>query len=305
MKNSIIILTMLSSLAASSFAAEKKHQLRQWQGKSGKPVIAKFISYTKGKISLQSASGKRVQFHLSKLSNQDKIYVRSITRDSKIKFTHPTLNDTERLLIPSLNQVNFGNTDSNCGPNAVANFLLWWDKEGVLPLPYKHKDLDDLADKLHKDLESAMRSKNGTSYGELAKGLDKFFIKKKIHHKYNRKVERLDPTIENLEKATKGDTMSVLSVQTLKNNRFDEGHYISVISCKDGIITFNTWGHKFTGKLKPGIMNKKKVIFIELVREPGSSIYHWVVENGGGFVIEAEDHLFTVSISKRTKKKAK
>lgn len=296
-------LIILGVLLAVSAQAREKHQLRQWTGESGKKVIAKYKSFQNGRVNLQTIKGNKVSVSLKTISNDDKIYLRRITRDPKITFDHPTLTSEHRKLIPTLNQSEFGNTNNNCGPNAISNFLLWWDQNGVMPLPYKEKELDKLADDLHSDLERTMRSKNGTSASEMKEGLKKYFERKKLHAYYSFEFDQIEATMENLESSTSGDKIAVLSLKTLDNGRLDEGHYVSLVSVKGDIIEFNTWGMNLKGKLREGVIDKQKGYFIEVVANPGNRIFTWLTEDGGGFFIEESDKITTLGVTKRDKPK--
>ncbi len=298
----IVLISTFALLTGMVNATEKQHY-RQWVDSTGKSVTAKFESYSNGKVTLKSVQGDRQSFAIKSLSDADKAYLRSTTRDNRIKFKHPELKQSDRLLVPSITETPFGTTDENCGPDAVANFMLWWDRHGVLPLPYKDKDTEDLTNRLQRELEASMRCSTNTKKVDFVAGLKHYFKKRELHEWYDIKVEHKDATLDSIKEATKGDQLAVLSLQILKNGKQDESHFVSLISFKDDVITFDTWGQRFSGRLKPGVNGKEEVLFVELTRSPGSFSYDWITEQGGGFVITKKDYLVTTSISKLAKKR--
>ena len=90
---------------------------------------------------------------LSKLSNQIN-YLRAITRNHNIKFSHPEATQSSRQLIPSLNQTCSGHPTT--AGQSLPNFPLV-DQSGYCP-SLQRKNLEKLADEIHRDIKNVMHT---------------------------------------------------------------------------------------------------------------------------------------------------
>ena len=293
-------LFLILSLSTCSLLATEYYQFRQWTSSSGEKVTAKYLSSDNNSVTLIDSQNSSKTIPISKLSNEDRIYIRSITRNQEIKFRQPEVTNAMRLLIPSLQYDLFGSTNTNGAAVAAANFFLWWDQQGVLPLPYSEKKLDELADSLHRDLKNTLPT-NDQKPQELKNGLAQFIERKALQKKYTPSFEFQKATEDNLKDASRKGEMCLLSLSTLKNGRIDKGRYVSVIALNQQIIQFNTWGQNFIGVVRPGTLNSEKGVFIDIVRDPGTPAYDWITKQGGGFFInEKTDFIATMQFVRKT-----
>jgi len=172
--NLSFVKTILCFLVFTCFA--NAEELKHWKLKNGEVIMARYKKYKDGWVLLESANKVEKSIKVSELSIADQISVKRKTGDLRIKIPNRTISDELRKLVPATSQTDLGGRNS-CGPNAVANFLLWWDLVGVLPLPYKEKDLREKSIELHDDLERYMKSGNGTNFKEMGVGFKKYLAK--------------------------------------------------------------------------------------------------------------------------------
>lgn len=165
--------------------------------------------------------------------------------------------------IPSFNQSEFkGGQSENCGPNAVANFVIWWDRIGLLPLPILKGDERDRAEWAHERLYGAMNSGGGTSSDGVVEGFKTYLARyypqiataQFIHlggpyQIANREIRPF--TVQAASELVRDGNVAILSISQTENGRPVAGHWVSVATLdSEGRVTLNTWGYRFHGKLK-------------------------------------------------------
>jgi hypothetical protein len=161
-----------------------------------------------------------------------------------------------------------GGQSENCGPNAVADFIVWWDRTGLLPLPLpKQRDEMAKAEWVHERLFGLMRSGGGTSLPALCEGVKAFFER----HYEGKARPRFDVlgmrgnylqgiisgpeakpfTLAAVAEQCTGHKAVVLQLSQLTNGRPDAGHYVALLTADaEGKVLVNTWGRQFRGRLK-------------------------------------------------------
>lgn len=157
----------------------------------------------------------------------------------------------DRTEIPTLDQAKYGHKASDCVPNAYAMFFMWWDEHANLKIP-RGRNFDDKAEWIHKELARAFGTRNnrGTYYDDVDSGLTEFFERRyadtatiKAHREYDIRPASLAPHVA-------GGHATILCLSVHHGEKYEYGHAVSVLNLNaDGIIEFNTWGQKFTGRI--------------------------------------------------------
>ena len=214
--------------------------------------------------------------------------------------------------IPSFNQSDFkGGQSANCGPNALANFLIWWDRIGLLPLPVSKREEKDRAEWVHDRLYGAMRSGGGTSSNALVNGFKSYLGRyypgivtaKFIQLGGNYKLaesENLPFTLKAGSDLVQEGNATILAVTQIEKGRPVGRHYVSLTSLDpEGNVTLNTWGYRFRGRLKQLSESEIKqlpprIVSYELRWGGTPTVFELVVENPSETMSRVESRWFVM-----------
>jgi hypothetical protein len=271
---------------------------RLWKATNGEVIYAKLSRVEDNQLEFEKENGEKYKVPFSGIDKKEFWYINRHLRErgkDTIELPSYTISDSHRSLIPSTNQSNFGRGSNNktCGPNACINYLLWWQDLGLIQPP-KSESTTEVCDYLHTKLARWMSSWNGTDIREIQKGLDKYFDQYPIKY-YDIEMSLFPFSIEEAARQCTASNMVILSLQTTRNNRKHEGHWVSLIRCDDdGIFQINTWGKRFYGRIVPGVFKGKEVHNIECIEDPGNS---FAVDEEIGFIIEEGDSLLVAKLT--------
>ncbi|WP_018969304.1 hypothetical protein [Rubritalea marina] len=176
--------------------------------------------------------------------------------------------DADRSFIQNLNQQDYGNSWTDCVPNSLINSLKWWDNRKLLPFK-KKRDYEDQVDWMHSELAmlSSTGMNSGTRLSKLAHGTARFFQKNLTRPFLFPFFEIKDITPGKLCFYTQNNTAACLTLSVYYAGNYKAEHCVTLVSADlDGRIKFNTWGHKFSGKLIP-IPGKPHSYTIELFNQ--------------------------------------
>lgn len=258
-------------LGADSFASPDLglNQVVSWKGKNGKSIQARFLKEDGGVIHVSELNtGKVYQLKRETLAPETiewYLGAQAAARDAADPFATPSApkeaaptgfagldaTNLDRSKIPTLDQAKYGSKASDCVPNAYAMFFVWWDSNSNLKIP-RGRDFDDKVEWIHKELARnfGTRNNSGTYYRDVDEGLVKFFsdryegtAKFSAKRNYDIRPASLAPLVS-------GANATVLCLSLFHGDDYDGGHAVSVLKLdQTGIIEFNTWGQKFTGKI--------------------------------------------------------
>lgn len=286
------IITLVGAISFSTLLSAGSSQLyRSWTLESGKSILAKLNKVKDGRAELITTKKKRLNVPYDKLVYYDQLAINAFLREGK-KTELPLRNengfdDSFRKMIPTISQTVFGRKKGSCIPNAFMHFLLWWNDLGIFSIP-KKGDRIKQSEWLHKELEQFFETRSsGTTHSDAVTGIKEFF---KEYESENYKMVISDTTkgsLEELQSEVQGVSATILSLKTLKKGKVDEGHGVCLVSLTDdNWITFHTWGDVFTGRLVKAMLKgeAQPYYYVDLVLNPGSKFYDWIIK-GGGFAI--------------------
>ena len=227
---------------------------RLWHAANGSSIKARVLSVTGDSVLLETEDHKQMTLQASQLSKTDQDWLTKYRRTGEAAYTEQDASNTnpDRFLVPTFDQNEFAKGSTSCGPNAFANFVLWWDRVHVYEIP-KGKTEIEKAEWLHKELCRYFTTQSGgTSWVEMEAGIRAFF-KDHPSKEYDFNVEKVYPLNRDvLYQKTQGLCATMLSVSTCrKDNHVDEkkGHWVSLLMVTaNGGFLLNTWGRVFRGQ---------------------------------------------------------
>lgn len=194
--------------------------------------------------------------------------------------------------VPSFNQSDFkGGQSENCGPNAVADFVVWWDRIGLLPLPVSKKDERDKAEWVHQRLYGVMRSGGGTSRDAMLGGFKSYLARYYprlasakftllTQAGYNSGVEQKPFTLQTVAEHVQGANAAILEISQVVEGRAGSGHYVALTTADaEGNVTINTWGYRFRGKLKQLSTSEIQQLPARMSYGSHNAMFEIVIEN--------------------------
>lgn len=250
-----VSLLILLTLATSGLCMTSEY--RVWRTPSGSQVKARIQSFDGEYLHLETEAGKDIKIKLELLTAHDQKIVNNLRFNGQVPHTAQMADsrgsNPDRMLMPSYNQADFVRGNTSCGPNAFANFVLWWDRIGVFDIP-KGETEQEKAEWLHKELVKHFEARKGTNSKNMMEGIATF-LKQYPSKKYTFDIERSYPlSIQTLQSNTHGLSACILNVSTHFRGRLDKqrGHYLSLVTMSDrGGFMVHTWGKIFRGQLVP------------------------------------------------------
>lgn len=249
----------------SNLRAEDFNAPRAWQYRNRILDETRLVSWSadRSKVTLENG-GKLAEIAVKDLSEADRIFINraadTAARSGKplletdAVFKRPGLAD--RSTIPLLNQGEYGQKASDCVPSSFCNFLLWWDQQGLLPIP-KRGDFDDKSEWVHTRMARLCGTGNnsGTSYRDAIVGFSKYFSKEVPDQLASASKIDYDIRPENIARYVTGYNATLLGLTTERGSK-KSGHMVALVSATpDGEVVFHTWGHKMKGRIV--ILEKK------------------------------------------------
>jgi len=171
-------------------------------------------------------------------------------------------NSQNRLSIISESQYDYPEPESGCGPTALLNTLVWYEKYGLIEPLFHEADPEIYKQRLFAEIDRRILSKSGISRSQLkgSRNTDIAMVlddivqqqsggKLRVHFDYLPALLRLEDllyTMPNFRtgyllgypKTASGETMPVLHAVTL------------IRADRAGYVTLGTWGEKYRGLLR-------------------------------------------------------
>lgn len=168
-----------------------------------------------------------------------------------------------RRRVPAMDQNNFPEPESACGPIAMLNWMLWLEQQRVLPLSFS-TDVEARAQSLYPEIESTLedlrhapdRSLRGpTSIREIAAGMDRL-VKSRSDGAIRMHAQPVEVPLKVVDvlESTKTFRCGILIVRIVedeKSGELGEYHAVSLISGdRGGGLMINNWGVQVYGQLR-------------------------------------------------------
>ncbi len=248
---------LIPLLATAACAAGDLHEERTWTGTNGTRLQAKYVRTLEDgeRIELLTSAGAKVTAAIANLSAEDRELVASLGADPPEAGSgggFKILIEPDRETLPIISQSDYGNKASDCVPSSFCNFLLWWDEQGVLPIP-KRGDFDRKAEWVHSRVARycVTRNTRGTDLDSASEGFLKYFERELAGVAAMDFHVDFDLRPENLARYTTGNYATMLAITIRDGPRHDSGHWVALASAEpDGRIAFHTWGQKFEAQLE-------------------------------------------------------
>lgn len=241
-------------------------QERTWHTSKG-PFVGKLIhtrherSEPSRRYVFETAQGKSIELTARDLAESDRDWVAQVLEWAEDQKSPPPKPDPDKFELPGLanrtslpviDQSDYGKSNS-CVPSSFANFLLWWDQEGFLPID-KRGDFDDKADWIHDRLHRffGTRATSGTNYDDAMDGVQRYFKDEKEGVALYTSRRTADMSPETLAFFTQGYRATLLEVSVYKDDEYDGSHLVALAEADDnGIVQLITWGNKIEGRVRP------------------------------------------------------
>ena len=198
---------------------------------------------------------------------------------------NPALN---RLSMLSENQLNYPTPETGCGPTALLNILIWYEKFGLIPPRYRDADPRVYKLKLFRDIDHRLAFQSGITRTEMmgTRGMDIAIIIDQIVNERTEGQIRIHTDIieaplklKDLLATTKNFRSGYLTVavpRELVGSGSTNLHAAVIIRTdREGYVTLGTWGEIYRGLLKerngeqwfiPQNKNHMKLKVVELMR---------------------------------------
>ncbi len=200
-----------------------------------------------------------------------KIIVKRVEDDGETRYYHELISGIERTNsglnrsgLGSENQLDYPQPESGCGPTALLNILIWYEKYGLVqaqhrdanPRDYKQKLFDTIDREIMGIAEADRMTLKGTSSAQVGIALDQL-VQAGSNNQLRMHTEfRMPPLQTNdFREVTKQFRAGYLVVKPKGNGRFivpeNQDHAVTVLRCDlAGNITLSTWGQIYRGRLK-------------------------------------------------------
>ncbi len=167
-----------------------------------------------------------------------------------------------RLSMLSEDQSNYPIPESACGPTAMLNILIWYEKFGLIPPLYRDANPRHYKLKLFSEIDRRLIQQSGTFRTEDAgvKNLDTAIVMDSIVKTRTDGALRIHTdiieaplTLEDFLETTKNFRSGYLVVapKDLETGKLLNDHAVVVIRTdRTGYITLATWGQHYHGRLK-------------------------------------------------------
>ena len=171
-------------------------------------------------------------------------------------------NPLNRLTILSENQFNYPTPESGCGPTAMLNILVWYEKFGLIepfsrevdPRNYKLDLFQEIDRRVTEKAGHARTETRGTSNLVAAMVMDEMIQERsdgqlRIHTEYIEAPLKLSDFIDTMPNFRAG--YLIVSPKDPQTGKLLNSHAVTVIRAdRAGYITLSTWGKIYRGLLK-------------------------------------------------------
>jgi hypothetical protein len=271
MRNSILTAAILhvSLIMTAICAAPNPSEERTWTGVNGKTFVGIFHStFDEGgkKVRFAGSSGKVITVALDNLSETDRelvlLFERKAFEDPSVPaFPAADLSEhfkelptADRRKIPALASDEVGSIGYESIVHALCVSLLWWDLEGIMPVP-KNGDFDRKADWLYKELTRSVeeRGNETASLQQTKDGLAEYLEKRLEETGSCKSVIFTTIDADILSRLAAGNSIVVLKM-TMKYAGVDESYATAAAlesMTPDGTFVMHMHGRRLTGKMNP------------------------------------------------------
>ena len=199
-----------------------------------------------------------------------KVVVKRV-EEGEIRYYHELLSGTERTNnglnrsgLGSENQLDYPQPESGCGPTALLNILIWYEKYGLVdaksreanPQRYKQQLFNTIDQQIVKVAETDRTTQKGTTSVQIGAALDEL-VQSGSANQLRMHTDFVDAPLKTSDflNITKQFRAGYLVVEPKGNGRFvvpgDQAHAVTVLRCdRAGNITLGTWGQLYRGRLK-------------------------------------------------------
>ncbi len=293
---------LLCALISPAFCDPQPGEERTWTGVNGKNFLGVFArTYEDGakKAEFITTSGKVVSVALDNLIEEDRRLILVFEGKAPAEPAVPAVDQSEffkklpiaaRNKIPPLESEEIATVEYESIVDAVWVSLLWWDAEGIMPVP-KSGDFDRKADWLYKELTRGIKER-GTETATLEQtkeGLAEYF-ERRLEETGTFKAKFLfNVDVENLSRSTTGNTIVVLKMtMTYSDSKAYSTAAALESMAPDGTFVMHMFGRRLTGKMtaapaKKGGGNGAKAF--DLIVSNPEVIPDYYKQNGAKFSI--------------------
>ncbi|MEO0511211.1 MAG: hypothetical protein AAF065_15280, partial [Verrucomicrobiota bacterium] len=171
-------------------------------------------------------------------------------------------NSLNRLSMISGNQFNYPEPESGCGPIAMLNILVWYEKYGLIEPLDRTPDITDYKRKLFTEIDHRIAQKSGASRnqsggtrtGDIIVVMDEIIQKRsngrlRMHANFYETPLQLEDLLETMPNFRAG--YIVARPINPENGSLFSSHAMSIIRVdRAGYLTLATWGEKYRGLLR-------------------------------------------------------
>lgn len=213
----------------------------------------------------------------SQLKDEFHVIEQRIERDRTVYYLRTlhgverTNNSLNRLSLLSENQLNYPNPESGCGPTAMLNLLVWYEKYGLInplyrdadPARYKFKLFQEIDHRLTKQVGTVRTEEHGVRNLDIAMVIDSIVSERskgkiRIHTDMINAPLKLNDFLESMKNFRSGYLIVV--PEDPNTGELQNDHAAVIIRAdRAGYITLATWGQRYHGLLK---MKHKEQWFI-------------------------------------------
>ncbi|WP_193213966.1 hypothetical protein [Luteolibacter marinus] len=267
---------------------------RVWTGTNGKTIRASLFQILEDGelLELATGDGKIVRIKVSSLAEPDRNLVEAHLNARKPKAEEaPDLTQFQptaepvRDTLPAIDPAEFAIKSNESLSAAFVTFLLWWEQEGVLPIP-KRGDLNSKVTWARKRMLRYCDDRNSLSRG-LA-GIGEYFRKELENVATYRAKTDHDMSPANLARCATGANAVILSTTLRYKNGAQFSHSVSLASATaEGKAVIYSWGKKFTGQIKVMKADPKPITLDQ--QTVSRTIYEFEISNRGDLPTRYQD----------------
>lgn len=237
---------------------------RTWTGTNGKTFVGYYHrTFEDGgkKVQFADSAGKVITVAFENLSEKDRELILAIEGKASEKPAAPAVDTSElfkklpaadRKKFPAVETDEVGTTDYESLVHALCGALLWWDEQGIMPVP-KSGDFEKKVDWLYKELTRAVeeRGDETASLQQAKGGLAEYFEKRMEETGACRSVIVTEVDAEHLSRAASGNSIVILKMTMTYSN--SDKAYATAAALEsmgpDGAFVMHLNGRRLTGKM--------------------------------------------------------
>ena len=197
-----------------------------------------------------------VEREQNKESGKYQFYLRTL------RGTERTNNSLNRLSMLSEDQQNYPTPSSGCGPTAMLNILVWYEKYGLIEPFFRDADANSYKYKLFREIDSRLTQQAGTARTEEGgvNNMDAAMVMDAIVRERSENTVRIhtDTIDAPLKLKDLTDTMQnfrsgylIVTPKERTTGKLRSDHAATIIRAdRSGYVTLATWGKLYRGLLK-------------------------------------------------------